>query len=193
MKEQATVTKGGKLFMGKGKRSQSNIIAKECIVSALLQLIYVKPLSSITISELTEKAGVSRMTFYRNYESKEDIFISELAELMERYREEDGRLLPAGTYYDRGHMKHCFEYLYECRQFLNGLVYCGFGDMFLKKLREFVVEKWSGQYQGQKERYKLEAFSGTLYSLYISWAAADFAEPVAYMADILEEIYGIRN
>lgn len=58
----------------KGKRiSQTNVFAKECIVLALLKLIYIKPLSSITVSELCEKGGVSRMTFYRNYDSKEDI------------------------------------------------------------------------------------------------------------------------
>ena len=48
--------------MEKNRVSQANIIAKECIVSALLKLIYEKPLSTITISELTKKAGVSRMT-----------------------------------------------------------------------------------------------------------------------------------
>lgn len=51
------------------KISSTNLFAKECIVSALIQLIYAKPLSSITISELCQKAGVSRMTFYRNYKS----------------------------------------------------------------------------------------------------------------------------
>lgn len=67
--------------MEKNRVSQANIIAKECIVSALLKLIYEKPLSTITISELTKKAGVSRMTFYRNYDSKEEVFIGHLDEI----------------------------------------------------------------------------------------------------------------
>lgn len=72
----------------KSGKNSNNLIARECIVTALLQLIYEKPMSSITISELTKRAGVSRITFYRNYDSKEEIFISELKELVARYEAE---------------------------------------------------------------------------------------------------------
>ena len=58
----------------KAKRNQANVLAKECMVSALMQLLETKPLSAISVTELTEKAGVSRMTYYRNYQSKEEIF-----------------------------------------------------------------------------------------------------------------------
>lgn len=64
------------------EKSPSNLLARECIVEAMIKLIYEKPLSAITISELTERAGVSRMTFYRNYGSKEDVWKDELADLV---------------------------------------------------------------------------------------------------------------
>ena len=56
----------------KSKKNQANVLAKECMVSALMQLLEDKPLSAISVTELTEKAGVSRMTYYRNYQSKEE-------------------------------------------------------------------------------------------------------------------------
>ena len=62
--------------MAKKRISYTNFLSKECIVSAILQLINDKPLSSISVSELCSKAGVSRMTFYRNYDSIEDIFVT---------------------------------------------------------------------------------------------------------------------
>ncbi len=71
--------------MERKAKSSSNLFVKECIVSALLRLIYEKPLSVITISELCSRAGVSRMAFYRNYTSKEDIFAKELGELFEKF------------------------------------------------------------------------------------------------------------
>ena len=64
------------------EKSPSNLLVRECIVEAMIKLIYEKPLSAITISELTERAGVSRMTFYRNYGSKEDVWKDELADLV---------------------------------------------------------------------------------------------------------------
>lgn len=52
-----------------------NIAVKEYITRALLLLMQKKPYSEITISELTEKAGVCRNSFYRNFDSLEDVVI----------------------------------------------------------------------------------------------------------------------
>ena len=43
---------------------------------SLLQLLEKKDLKKITISELVQRAGVSRAAFYRNYGSKEEILES---------------------------------------------------------------------------------------------------------------------
>ncbi len=75
------------------RKNQANKLARECIVTALMQLLKEKPLSAISISELTERAGVSRMTYYRNYQSKEDIFSSYLEEALADYQKEARELL----------------------------------------------------------------------------------------------------
>ena len=49
--------------MNKERKNQANLIAKECIVSALLQLIKEKPLSAITISELTSRGRCIQNVF----------------------------------------------------------------------------------------------------------------------------------
>ncbi|WP_449620316.1 TetR/AcrR family transcriptional regulator [Robertmurraya sp. Marseille-Q9965] len=46
---------------------------KEWITFALLELLKTKQLSKLNISEVVKKAGVSRMAFYRNYESLEQV------------------------------------------------------------------------------------------------------------------------
>ena len=48
---------------------------KECIADALLLLMKNKPWNSITITEITNLANVSRVTYYRNFKNKEDILI----------------------------------------------------------------------------------------------------------------------
>lgn len=45
------------------------------IIEALFLLMKSKPFQEITITEITEKAGVSRLTYYRNFSSKEDIIL----------------------------------------------------------------------------------------------------------------------
>ena len=47
--------------------------SKEWIEEALFVLLKQKPFSKITITDITKKAGVARLTFYRNFAKKEDI------------------------------------------------------------------------------------------------------------------------
>lgn len=55
---------------------ENNAITRESIEISLLQLLEKKDLKKITISELVQRAGVSRAAFYRNYDSKEEILES---------------------------------------------------------------------------------------------------------------------
>lgn len=51
---------------------------KEIIELSLFNLLKNKKFSNITILEITNKAGVNRSSFYRNYNSKEEIIINYL-------------------------------------------------------------------------------------------------------------------
>ena len=51
------------------KRNEVNILTKECIVTALLRLMQTQSYDSISITDITNLAGVSRMAYYRNYSS----------------------------------------------------------------------------------------------------------------------------
>ncbi|MDE6142426.1 MAG: TetR/AcrR family transcriptional regulator, partial [Bacilli bacterium] len=54
-------------------RIQSEKYVDEYIISALFTLMKKKKYEDISITEITNKAGVSRVSFYRNFNSKEDI------------------------------------------------------------------------------------------------------------------------
>ncbi|MBQ7277812.1 MAG: TetR/AcrR family transcriptional regulator [Clostridia bacterium] len=64
---------------------QKNTYVKKQITAALLSLLKEKPLSDISISELTAKAGIGRVSFYRNYQSKEDILREESDRLIKKW------------------------------------------------------------------------------------------------------------
>ena len=71
----------------KSSKNTPNQQTREKIVNALLTLIKEKPLSTITITELTQLAGVSRMAFYRNFSTKEEVFSSHLKDILQKYQE----------------------------------------------------------------------------------------------------------
>jgi AcrR family transcriptional regulator len=64
-----------------------NSVVKESLTEALLKLIEKKSFHDITITELTKKAGVGRVSFYRNFKSKEDILITYFSKKMNEWSE----------------------------------------------------------------------------------------------------------
>lgn len=75
---------------------QKNTYVKQQLTRALLELLQKKTLAEIWVSELTERAGVGRVSFYRNCHTKENILKEESDRLIEQW----GRLYesdPAST------------------------------------------------------------------------------------------------
>lgn len=55
------------------------------LLDTLLELIEEKEYSEISITELTERSDIARQTFYRNYDSKDDILLSRMEEILDEY------------------------------------------------------------------------------------------------------------
>ena len=61
---------------------------------ALIDLMEKKPLEEISITELTKKAGVSRMSYYRSFNSKQHILEEHLQTRNPEYRSSYRDILP---------------------------------------------------------------------------------------------------
>ena len=175
--------------MKKTRQSASNRLARECMVTALMQLLESQPLSTITISELTAKAGVSRMTFYRNYSSKEDVFARHLKDILEEYRKESFELRDGEHNYSLPHMMHCFHYFNTYKDFLNCLFRSGLSGLFLSALEDYVLSRWQTDPSDSSEYYALHAFSGALFSVYIAWSNRGAKETPEEMAGMLSRYW----
>lgn len=69
-------------------KKQKNTMTRECIFTALLLLMEQKPYEEITITDIAKKAGVSRMSYYRLYKSKDDILVRHFNDAFEGLLEE---------------------------------------------------------------------------------------------------------
>lgn len=69
------------------KSGASGRFSRECMAIALIMLLKEKNFDQISITDITEKAGVSRMAFYRNYSSKEEILLTHMEQIMNDYSE----------------------------------------------------------------------------------------------------------
>ncbi len=174
--------------MDSERKNQANKLARECMVTALMLLLKEKPLSAISISELTEKAGVSRMTYYRNYQSKEDIFASYLDEALTDYQREARELSLDQRAYAPANLYHCFSYFEKHKEFLDSLFKSGLGHLLLTAISRYMIETWHKPENGIEHYYGLQAFAGALYNLYISWSSNGAKETPAELVKILQRI-----
>ena len=64
-------------------KSKNRQVERTCswILEAVLILMDEKPYSKITVSDITEKAGIARQTFYRNYKDKNEVIIKYFANI----------------------------------------------------------------------------------------------------------------
>ena len=73
--------------MANAMNSYKSAVTRESIFIALMILMEKKDFRKISITEVTTKAGVSRMAFYRNYDILEDVIIGYLNVLFAKYDE----------------------------------------------------------------------------------------------------------
>ncbi|MBR1781724.1 MAG: TetR/AcrR family transcriptional regulator [Oscillospiraceae bacterium] len=65
---------------------ESNRVTRECLRTAMFKLMNQENFERITITEIAKRAGVSRLAFYRNYESKEALVADLCQHLFEQLR-----------------------------------------------------------------------------------------------------------
>ena len=125
---------------GNENRSVRNTKAR--LYEALMQLMSEKPITSISVKELTELADVNRGTFYFHYSdvyamlsSIEDDFFTELSDVMSRSVPDPDTKF--------SYLAEIFRFVGENREFCSILLGEN-GDMqFLRRILAFVDEKCS--------------------------------------------------
>ncbi len=108
------------------RKQETNAFVKECITEALLQLMKEKTLSEIAITEIVERAGVARVSFYRNFTSKENVIELHLVTLIKEWGKEFEALSDPNKFSDsliRHYYKHKDFYLMLYKQGLSDMIY----------------------------------------------------------------------
>ena len=150
------------------KKQETNLFVKECITEALLLLMKNKSLFEISVTEIVERAGVARVSFYRNFGSKEDVIKKHLGFLICEWGkdfEEKGD--PA--YFSESLLKH----FYEHREFYLLLYKHDLSAMIYENLRDACDMKSA---KTNLERYTKSMFAGAIFGWLDEWARQGMPE-----------------
>ena len=162
-------------------KNESNRLAKECIVTALIELMKVKDYHAISITDITKKAGVSRMAYYRNYTSKEDILNKYMDEVGISIHEKIAKMNTREEILDYFHA--LFEQLGNYRDIGITAYRAHLGELILENINKNMAMTFPPQ-EGPEDKYRHLYLAGAFYNVFIEWLKTGRRESCEEMAQI---------
>jgi AcrR family transcriptional regulator len=164
--------------------------SKKWLCDAMIALLYEKPYSSISITELCEKAGLVRKTFYRHFQSKDAVIKATNDIMFEQFMEN----IRSRNIGDAQLSLTYFQYWEQHKRFLellidNQLFYL-LNDqyvLYLKVMEDLIGVKMQGESEVAKE-YMMSILAGGLWTVLRKWILRDCQESPEEMARIVNSL-----
>lgn len=169
------------------KKNDINTLTKECIVTALLRLMQTKNYDNISITDITNLAGVSRMAYYRNYKSKDEILINHLTDMEKILLSEIGGE-KAETF--RGAIGYVSGFFQENADVIKAIYDAGLAHLLTKMLEDRVYSYFPIAAAANDGRYAVHYYVGAILSVFKLWFDNGMVESVDEISDI---IYNLIN
>ena len=164
------------------KRNESNRLAKECIVTALIELMKVREYNAISITDITQKAGVSRMAYYRNYTSKEDILNKYMDEVGLSIHEKIAKMNTRDEIYN--YFLELFEQLGDYRDIGITAYRAHLGELILENINKNMAITFPPFDDSPKAKYRHLFLAGAFYNVFIEWLKNGHPEQCEIMAEL---------
>lgn len=170
----------------KNKINPLTIQSKQWVLNALLELMEVQDFTSITITELSIKAGLDRKTFYRHFKTKEDVLLMQIDKAYQQYIESLKHTTELTSYMIS---KVYFDVLLLHIDFFRILINNGLATLVLSKWNEYlpVLETiFSLQLSNHKKtEYEMHYEAGGFWNVTVQWIVNDVKETPEEMAKIM--------
>ena len=173
----------------------ANTVVRRSLAIALLKFMESTPFADISVTELTQKAGVSRMGYYRNYDSKLALLKDYLAQIEHDFPFIDLTAASESEFYP--FLVRVFDYLSKFELSTKILLNQGFEGLILdtllnskifveyRKKQALTYQATSAPNQDKSGEYNLVFASGMLYHTYIHWVRQGQTETPQQLASWL--------
>lgn len=157
--------------------------SKEYIAEALISLMKQKPYPSITIQNIVNKAGLSHVTYYRNFNSKDEIIQFYLDRITTNF------IQKTNITYDPNHFEQyittLFSHLIATKEI--GLL------LYKANLIHYIKEEFDKIFRNKadnkKEQYHYCFISGGLYNVYYFWLIHGCKETPKQLATLFTDFF----
>ena len=162
------------------KASMDNQRVKKRIAEGLFALLRKKAFSEITVTDIVREADVARASYYRNFDSKEQIIEAAMDDLRDQ--------LLGDVDYD---FEKALAICLVRKADLLALYDNGFGSMIQQTFNRYIVEFAGNVSADSLERYKLYFISGAVTNVLIEWLREGAKEPPREIAALCVDYFSI--
>ena len=165
----------------KGSNEERNTYVKKQILETLLTEMETKRLNDIVISSFVDKAGVGRASFYRNYDSLEDILVQESRRLIKQWWEEFVQSPDASK---DNVFSSLFDFYRKNNKFYSLVYKAGQSSVILNTILETVN---ISDDLPNKDAYMKAMYAYGLYGLVIEWIKRKMPESGVELVNMIDE------
>lgn len=167
------------------KNSSRTEFTRICIAEAVIALLKDKRLDEIRISAVVTKAGVSRMTFYNNYQSLVDVLKDYLHIVIENYLRECDKHPEIGKMYEMTHIRFSLDFFDNYRNYFVVMKQNGLQGIILDAMNEFMNKNVSDY----SERLKINFYAGGLLNTFLEWETKENRSSSSEIATALNNMF----
>ena len=164
-------------------------LTKEYIYSAFLQLLDKKHYDSISVCEICTKAGVSRMSFYRNFESKEDLTFKGIDRIVKAMASNIEKL-------DNKNLFTITQEIFTVAKKYKSALFAIEDSQISKVLKDMVITELQAKspidYMNKTSKYIPVFYFSSIISVLIEWLRSDTGETPEEMATLLTKLINIE-
>ncbi|MBQ9886342.1 MAG: TetR/AcrR family transcriptional regulator [Lachnospiraceae bacterium] len=167
------------------KESLNRDLAARYIAEALVRLLKKKNIESISVTEICRMAGVSRMTYYRYFDTKQSILNYYMHEIIEEYLLDNENADSRVDLHDINRIKECFVFFRRYKEFVLCLKKENLSGIMLDGLNKYMDEHAQQVHSTDIRKYQMYYFAGALYNVFMRWLEGGMKESEYEMAQIV--------
>lgn len=162
-----------------------NTYVIEHITEALIKLLKDKPIGDITISELCDLAGIGRASFYRNFESKEDILCRYISRETDKWLSENGKNSFNINQMDmKNYIVFLFTHMYEYRSIT---------DILIRNNKMYLLEaeferRFLARLSEHSSPWRIAYDVGGIYKLFVYWVKTNYEKSPLELAEMIMDM-----
>lgn len=150
------------------------------VLDALVMLMDEKDYGSITVMDIVAKAGVSRVSYYRHFKSKEDVLRLYFAEQIEKFRQDMPYIMRSREDFFEA-IFTAFKQFRDNGFFFRLLIKARLEYLYLEVLDSCMMEAKDVGRNNLPE-YAAHFYAGALYNVSMQWLKEGFRKSVMDMA-----------